>query len=148
VHWSEILSIISICISLVAAWFTYQQSDQAKRKDHRDQEQQRELKEWRDKFNRVASKITELNPPYRLITIKSHQEEKYPAVFNDGELRKQIEIHIVELTGTPPKLLPRKPSDSELGSTALRQAVEAAIIALREARRNPDLARFVPDIDQ
>lgn len=134
------LTILSTLVAIGALYYAWKQTQLANRLAAKQEEQQREVYDWLVRHENVA-RIVSKQPPHCLFRIPGTGERVlYTTVFSDPEFRKDIEQHIVDYTVARTLFVPRKPTELQLRSPALRETVIKVEKILEDCKQNqPEL---------
>lgn len=138
------LTIASLVVAVIAVAVAMKQTKIAREAQHRQDEDQREVRDWQLKHETIAVRLARIHLTF-MVPAKGANSfmALYPAVYTEPELRSRIETYVIEIVDNRRRFAPRTPTPHELRSPALRRTVDEAT-AILEAflRDNPELARF------
>jgi hypothetical protein len=117
------------------------------RSSKRQEQRDREDREWQLKHEAVAIQVARINMTLQVRDPKENRNiVLYPTLFPDPQLRQRIETYIIELVDVRTRFAPRKPTQHELSSPALRKTVnEVTEILAACMRDNPGIAHHFKD---
>ncbi len=138
------LTIASLVVAVIMAGIAIKQTNIAKAQTKiaqdmkaKQNEQEREVNEWQLKHESVAIQLVKITPQ---VTVQEPGHNSvmvlYAAIFPDPKFRQAIEHYIVQLDNTRTIFQPRRPTELDLRSPALRQTVTKAAEMLDAFRRD------------
>jgi hypothetical protein len=131
------LTIISVMFGAGALYYAYRQTKIANDLKSRQEEHDREVRDWQLKHESVAVRLSRINQS--LMVSASNGTgliSLYPSLFGDPQLRRDIETYIIEITDYRTTFTPRRPTPHELRSPKLRETVDKVAAILENCRAN------------
>jgi hypothetical protein len=127
------LTIASLVVAVIAALYAVKQTNIAKAMQHKQDDEQKEVRDWQVRHEVVAIKLSKINPYFH--------DNIYTKLFPDSAFRRAVELYIVEVDRTLTVFTPRKPAPHELRSPALRETVKTVEARLAHfCDENPTIA--------
>jgi hypothetical protein len=138
------LTIASVILAGGALYYAQRQTAIANAlKAHQD-EQEREVHDWQLKHEAVATKLARVGP-HMMVPMPNANSitAVYPTVFTDPQFRQRVETYIIEYAENRTRFIPRRPTELELRSPALRETVTKATEILDRCQQdNPGFYRY------
>ncbi len=107
-------------------------------------EQQREVQDWLERHENVGVQLSRVSPQLMVVVYETGVETTvYPSVFLHPQLRSDIEQLIVEPVDNHRRFVPRRPTELELRSPALRETVQKVENIFADCRtKQPELYKY------
>jgi len=143
-----IISVLALLGTLVGVYYARSQLREARRIREenaealaRQHEAEREESEWANRYERLVSQLTKINP---LLTVQPPgvpATRLYPSIFPDAKIREALQTYIVQLNASQTGFLRRtNPRPDELRLTNLRETIKRAEQCMAEfQRQNPKI---------
>ena len=143
-----IISLLALVGTLAGAYYARGQLREARRIREenaeavaRQHEAEREESEWANRYERLVSQLTKINP---LLTVQPPgvpATRLYPSIFPDAKIREALQTYIVQLNAGQTEFLRRtNPRPDELRLTNLRETIKRAEECMAEfQRQNPKI---------
>ena len=128
--------LVAIGIALRQAKIAEAQKKIAEELAAKQNEQEREVRDWQVRHETVAIQLSRISPHQMMGVPPGTMTMVYTTVFPDRQLRLDIETYVVELVDSRTRFTPRHPSPHELRSPALRETVKTVERILDECRRD------------
>lgn len=135
------LTIAALVATAIGAWYAFRQVAIVNERAAKQDQQEREIIEWQRKHESVALQLARINGLLQVQYPDKVNRYLYMTVFPDQQLRKAIELYIIQTNEIGAVFTPRKPSELELQSVALRDTVTQTTAILEQLRiDNPTVA--------
>jgi hypothetical protein len=135
-----IIAVIALAYARRQTNIAEQATALAKKLAAKQDEQEKEINAWLLKHEDVAVQLSRIYPHSQVVYPDNTTRIIYTDLFPDATLRKAIQNYIVLLDHTMTVFTPRKPTELELRSPALRETVTKVADILDALRRdNPQV---------
>ena len=143
-----IISVLALLSTLAGLYYARGQLREARKVREetvealaRQHEAEREESEWANRYERLVSQLTRINPTLTVQPTGVPATQLYPSIFPDAKTREALQTYIIELTGSTTQFLRRpNPRPDELRLTSLRETIERAEQCMAEfQKQNPKI---------
>jgi hypothetical protein len=143
-----IISVLALLGTLAGAYYASGQLREAKRVREENAEAlaqqhkaEREESEWANRYERLVSQLTQINPTVTVAPPGVPATQLYPSIFPDAKIREALQTYIVQLDASQTRFLRRpNPRPDELRLTNLRETIQRAEQCMAEfQKQNPKI---------